>query len=135
MGPPIYIGGNGGVHPRPIKEKQLQWGHRFISVETPITAQPLLLLWSSFNGATDLYRWKHVQEEEITYLRKSFNGATDLYRWKLRARQALQAQMEASMGPPIYIGGNVNVRVGTCGIVRLQWGHRFISVETTYVLV
>ncbi len=59
MGPPIYIGGN---------EAQ---GRR---------VYPAI---AGFNGATDLYRWKH----ELTALLKS-------------------AEPRASMGPPIYIGGN-----------------------------
>ncbi len=36
----------------------------------------------------------------------------------------------ASMGPPIYIGGNIPIPLQYITIARLQWGHRFTSVET-----
>ncbi len=61
MGPPIYIGGNGmrGVVVQGLQD-MLQWGHRFISVET-CGARRGGPVGRRFNGATDLYRWKLYQ--------------------------------------------------------------------------
>ena len=112
---------------------RLQWGHRFISVETRISSA----YWASgsycFNGATDLYRWKQIQRSVVVWAWHGFNGATDLYRWKRRGRRGGSgvpggfngatdlyrwkptlgrvvkvAAEAASMGPPIYIGGNMD---------------------------
>ena len=61
----------------------------------------------SFNGATDLHRWKPVFSRIDNIVIVSFNGATDLHRWKRNNILAVQAYSDtASMGPPIYIGGN-----------------------------
>ncbi len=90
---------------------------------------------------------------------KGFNGATDLHRWKLDIYETVVSQEEASMGPPIYIGGNAewwhrhrshSARFnGATDLHRwkhkwnptsagastpLQWGHRFTSVETIMTL-
>ncbi len=108
MGPPIYIGGNnvaGGAVSR--RGGGLQWGHRFTSVET------------------------NPSGREGKMRRRSFNGATDLHRWK-RSRSTAEwvSNLLASMGPPIYIGGNhcwLTLKPATSW---LQWGHRFTSVET-----
>ncbi len=35
------------------------------------------------------------------------------------------------MGPPIYIGGNVDCLDEETFSYELQWGHRFTSVETS----
>ena len=39
------------------------------------------------------------------------------------------------MGPPIYIGGNAGPHTIRVRVIKLQWGHRFISVETTKNLI
>ncbi len=84
-----------------------------------------------FNGATDLHRWKQKFPIFFYDTCRRFNGATDLHRWKLfypdlvEARKyvlqwghrftSVETQIKdsalligdrASMGPPIYIGGN-----------------------------
>ncbi len=107
MGPPIYIGGN---RPQPTT---------------------LHLSTAGFNGATDLHRWKHAvnvqavpaqralqwghrftsvetKEKEKDHETSSggFNGATDLHRWKQYVDLIQLKYKQASMGPPIYIGGN-----------------------------
>mgnify|MGYP001228468075 CR=1 FL=1 len=133
MGPPIYIGGNlvrrlQGAEPVPEA-----------SMGPPI-----------YIGGN---RWL----PKIPYCQfHGFNGATDLHRWKLQHGAGGGLRLQASMGPPIYIGGNNEIcelHIGpkkcfngatdlhrwkqTIGkgdlerILRLQWGHRFTSVETS----
>ena len=112
-----------------------------------------------FNGATDLHRWKLITLVIICTSYLSFNGATDLHRWK--PEKSLENNfkgMFASMGPPIYIGGNLppfwvwagdflsfngatdlhrwKLSISFHPVVfklRLQWGHRFTSVETSFL--
>ncbi len=82
MGPPIYIGGNTvEAEITGTEADKLQWGHRFTSVET---------------------RDLPTRREQ----RQRFNGATDLHRWKPIVRILTRQIGDASMGPPIYIGGN-----------------------------
>ncbi len=87
----------------------LQWGHRFTSVETKHT----YVVWDDdvkrFNGATDLHRWKRPSRWfPAIRPQPRFNGATDLHRWKRESRlRAFRSSRSASMGPPIYIGGNL----------------------------
>ena len=46
-------------------------------------------------------------------------------------REKFVPDLGASMGPPIYIGGNLVANLATnLTILALQWGHRFTSVET-----
>ena len=130
MGPPIYIGGNShNTSPNlesifrfngatdlhrwklPVERIEtftffkLQWGHRFTSVET--RSQNLECFGEkSFNGATDLHRWKRETSFPTCGLIRGFNGATDLHRWKLAFNSISLPHRMASMGPPIYIGGN-----------------------------
>ncbi len=68
--------------------------------------------------------------EDIVEVR--FNGATDLHRWKpIRWWLERVCPTMASMGPPIYIGGNPMTWRWSGSVLRkLQWGHRFTSVET-----
>ena len=157
MGPPIYIGGNWQTKIHYTSRLKLQWGHRFISVETAFAPKfraprhgasmgpPIYIggnsqvtrssgrrVRQSFNGATDLYRWKHntrsvnVRVNDCASMGPPiyiggnhrgvehrhccghrFNGATDLYRWKHDGiRLNAGSQNCASMGSPIYIGGN-----------------------------
>ena len=83
MGPPIYIGGNR-------------------KARASASTKP-----ESFNGATDLHRWKLYCGKNSNPAWRSFNGATDLHRWKL-----------------------CNLNASVCFLRWLQWGHRFTSVET-----
>ena len=131
MGPPIYIGGNSQSH---LPHVQFQ---------------------GSFNGATDLHRWKHrvigflqglamllqwghrftsVETSRIPRTvqeNRSFNGATDLHRWKPPFNVLMTAQ-----GCPLQWGHRftsvetVGIQILLMHIMMLQWGHRFTSVET-----
>jgi len=132
MGPPIYIGGNRyDVLHIGRKHSRLQWGHRFTSVETKCsgkTRSPIV----SFNGATDLHRWKrvlnragspHIPALQWGHRFTSVETGTQSMVWK--------GKLDASMGPPIYIGGNTFIFLYICLRANaLQWGHRFTSVET-----
>ena len=137
MGPPIYIGGN------------------------PKNPPSRAVRYARFNGATDLYRWKlsvtmtaptmatglqwghrFISVETVSDGDEQEN--IEPLQWGHRfisvetpARAArLDARLPASMGPPIYIGGNMNNSLFSCTArVMLQWGHRFISVETTDCLM
>mgnify|MGYP006870514969 CR=1 FL=1 len=108
MGPPIYIGGNryDAGHRRETRLR-LQWGHRFTSVET--------YLQSIWRCRRYRLQWGH----------RFTSVETDRY------PPLGIVQQFASMGPPIYIGGNGGVEVLITWLERLlQWGHRFTSVET-----
>ena len=53
----------------------------------------------------------------------------------LSKRRCHHGSYNASMGPPIYIGGNWRFTVTLQRILPgLQWGHRFTSVETENVV-
>jgi len=82
MGPPIYIGGN-----------FCEYDFRFFNQD-------------GFNGATDLHRWKLLN---MLFLKTSMR----LLQWGHRFTSVETNQGRpvpgvrlASMGPPIYIGGN-----------------------------
>ena len=85
MGPPIFIGGNmvtyidyGACY------TQLQWGRRFSSAEM------------------------RTKDGSLISLTARFNGAADFHRRKLgRIIAQHRGDRQASMGPPIFIGGNV----------------------------
>jgi len=112
MGPPIYIGGNMSAFlPAYRVLIQLQWGHRFTSVETADVIVPVPL--------PKTLQWGH----RFT----SVETNTLLYRADI--------VQVASMGPPIYIGGNKSNPVyGDFHNSRLQWGHRFTSAETRVLI-
>jgi len=134
MGPPIYIGGNevmpGATNARIVSFNgatdlhrwklsaqpvlgmdavELQWGHRFTSVETIPSSvfskdKKMPLQWG--------HRFTSVETSTPTKKpnpHRGFNGATDLHRWKQEHDRPNPQQREAlaSMGPPIYIGGNL----------------------------
>ena len=87
--------------------KMLQWGHRNSSVEIWILCQLRRKKNLSFNGATEIHRWKYAPFcVYIFFSYNSFNGATEIHRWKFPSR-----------------------RTGNGGEVELQWGHRNSSVE------
>ncbi len=85
----------------------LQWGHRFTSVETLGSQIPLLCLSSGFNGATDLHRWKRsgavITPQHIFWLQWG-HRFTSVETNKHSV--IVSPRGWASMGPPIYIGGN-----------------------------
>ena len=106
MGPPIYIGGNEEFLAQFETFLMLQWGHRFTSVETnvfrfsPFTA-------GGFNGATDLHRWKLTLRSESWLRRLKLQWGHRFTSVETQVFQHLTVfQIQASMGPPIYIGGN-----------------------------
>ncbi len=107
MGPPIYIGGNSCIPPGTLSRlRRLQWGHRFTSVETgPIRTRGLFL---------PGLQWGHRFTSVETQTKRPRKGTAEC----------------ASMGPPIYIGGNTGGRTQHNRQGGLQWGHRFTSVET-----
>ena len=84
----------------------LQWGHRFTSVETPHYSGGDLAS-GSFNGATDLHRWKlpggrykNPPMAGLQWGHRFTSVETPTYPpWS-------HPKQPASMGPPIYIGGN-----------------------------
>ncbi len=140
MGPPIFIGGNETAQPL-FRETgtgfngatdfhrwksdlvvlyddsatALQWGHRFSSVEIARTLTYAQTPHDSFNGATDFHRWKSPVPNSKTPLHLRFNGATDFHRWKWTSIGMTTWCTRASMGPPIFIGGNHPGRRGRRG--------------------
>ncbi len=106
MGPPIYIGGNQFFH------------------------LSLLFYQLSFNGATDLHRWKHIGETSSNWSYLASMGPPIYIGGNKKVPYILWMGWMASMGPPIYIGGNDLVPFQNTRIALLQWGHRFTSVET-----
>ena len=135
---------------------KLQWGHRFSSVEMIGAMRGQVLEPRSFNGATDFHRWKSgcrwaswtrswrcfngatdfhrwkcagVLVDGVAQT-SGFNGATDFHRWKYGTCASPSRTRTASMGPPIFIGGNILHFVAfPTSHNPLQWGHRFSSVE------
>ncbi len=108
MGPPIYIGGNSPHGLPPPKPRPGFNGatdlHRWKPAPAP---QRRNRTSGGFNGATDLHRWKLRARSHNSDCSARFNGATDLHRWKQTGgRNPQTGKRRASMGPPIYIGGN-----------------------------
>ncbi len=133
MGPPIYIGGNSfAENVTPCAIQTASMGPLIYIGGNVVQVFRRGIPFPSFNGATDLYRWKSPVNRASRSSPSSFNGATDLYRWKPpKYRPDRRATRRASMGPPIYIGGNGSaMRSEKLRRLMLQWGHRFISVET-----
>jgi len=108
MGPPIYIGGNElealGIS---VKPAQLQWGHRFTSVETRVLPDGRGVTARRFNGATDLHRWKRPLLQKYKDLLVPLQWGHRFTSVETKAIQEAATRQEL-----------------------LQWGHRFTSVET-----
>ena len=157
MGPPIFIGGNSCsppcsppqlsrfngatdfhrwkcANPQRIAARgvKLQWGHRFSSVEIPCVR----LARSSHSALQWGHRFSSVEIGLHPPLQPGgplasmgppiFIGGNEQV-----ARERPAADV-ASMGPPIFIGGNVSGNSVTWpDVFGLQWGHRFSSVEIT----
>ncbi len=119
-----------GIKPS-IEIQLLQWGHRFTSVETgdnPIRPSEAR---SSFNGATDLHRWKLINHLPIIKNPVSFNGATDLHRWKRRHTKTWNRKRSKLQWGHRFTSVETNPsKYNLFKDKRLQWGHRFTSVET-----
>jgi len=155
MGPPIFIGGNGlltisctpngysfngaaDFHRRKYERRQhetingiwLQWGRRFSSAEISERRDPHCLPNRRFNGAADFHRRK------CKFTGKPFDPSREL-QWGRRFSSAEmlvaspenEQQKGASMGPPIFIGGNLCVCQYARPVMMLQWGRRFSSAE------
>ncbi len=132
MGPPIYIGGNYTTGLDFQRETRASMGPPIYIGGNGIGSPPRGVPGSGFNGATDLHRWKPVPGSvDIAVIR--------LLQWGHRFTSVETEHPdddqplldEASMGPPIYIGGNrPRFRRPRPRRRRLQWGHRFTSVET-----
>ncbi len=85
MGPPIFIGGNPPT------------------VRGIITRLP-----HGFNGAADFHRRKYESARQQYTRHAGFNGAADFHRRKsFGCSHASEISERASMGPPIFIGGNL----------------------------
>ncbi len=107
MGPPIFIGGNQQFVDWKIRTHWwLQWGRRFSSAEI------------SFNVPSG------KSSQELQWGRR-FSSAE--IRAKMRSSLLVSG---ASMGPPIFIGGNIRRRHPLPSkLLLLQWGRRFSSAE------
>ncbi len=131
MGPPIYIGGNypgwyiwnAPVHRFNGATDLHRWKRRGMALQEAAG--------KSFNGATDLHRWKPAgNHSRIAIRRRGFNGATDLHRWKpslspggIHRRYCFNGATDLHRWKPLE-------NPHFAGVARLQWGHRFTSVET-----
>ena len=130
MGPPIFIGGNAAESAGRWRRQMLQWGHRFSSVEMTCAWWTLRTRYR-FNGATDFHRWKsdgagreghcHTRLQwghrfssvEMEASRPRSSPQSPL-QWghrfssvEIPGRSGCQCtHARASMGPPIFIGGN-----------------------------
>ena len=84
-----------------------------------------------FNGATAFRRWKPDVLDAPFNHRHGFNGATAFRRWKHDDHPVGGRPIRvASMGPPPFGGGNLNIEDTADPIDWLQWGHRLSAVET-----
>ncbi len=154
MGPPIFIGGNRSQPHTRIPKLRLQWGRRFSSAEiyasicvldnaSKASMGPPIFIGGNpartctartcatrFNGAADFHRRKWCASIWTRTRPKSFNGAADFHRRKLihLIRKNFFCSI-ASMGPPIFIGGNPLSASPFFFIRKLQWGRRFSSAE------
>jgi len=82
MGPPIYIGGNSGMRSRSPVSGLLQWGHRFTSVETRKEIDVNMVRAIASMGPPIYIGGNDRLLDLIDKQKPSFNGATDLHRWK-----------------------------------------------------
>ena len=109
MGPPIFIGGNISRALDQARELMLQWGHRFSSVEILPGAADVLRSVGASMGPPIFIGGNLSSRTWATMCRASFNGATDFHRWK-----------------------SYHLRRVEFGTFKLQWGHRFSSVEISF---
>src|SRR4051794_40154896 len=88
-------------------QAQLQWGRRSSSAETP-------------GPAALMPRWPAL----LQWGRRSSSAETAAGRLRGAGRPF------ASMGPPIFVGGDNSLHAGGALQVVLQWGRRSSSAET-----
>jgi len=131
MGPPIYIGGNGNSPGVGIGSGNASMGPPiYIGGNHPAGYQ-ILRVQICFNGATDLYRWKPSNVRTTRLAGWCFNGATDLYRWKLNNAPDLAGLLDVLQWGHRFISVETRPSLSEArDNWELQWGHRFISVET-----
>jgi len=82
MGPPIYIGGNYILGVDETRKYIASMGPPIYIGGNHLSFTFCLGGKGSFNGATDLHRWKPPQPTSSGNGKLGFNGATDLHRWK-----------------------------------------------------
>ena len=115
MGPPIFIGGNRKSPQKKKRQRKLQWGRRFSSAEICRTAAGTHRRSRRFNGAADFHRRKYESRCTARDHTEGFNGAADFHRRKWRpVPRCTERGGNASMGPPIFIGGNAKISVDFC---------------------
>jgi len=114
MGPPIYIGGNGAVRVDGGRGAMASMGPPIYIGGNAIAGVATIGNTGSASMGPPIYIGGNITSDHLTA-----DG------------------IKASMGPPIYIGGNFSpLPHSTVGSSpALQWGHRFISVETFIAVV
>jgi len=130
MGPPIFIGGNTIRRPRPTLFCSLQWGRRFSSAEIGNLPRKRKDR-GSFNGAADFHRRKYAgRRQELIGAVVASMGPPIFIGGNMKAGARRGTTRKASMGPPIFIGGNGGQYHGVQREeAMLQWGRRFSSAE------
>ena len=136
MGPPIFIGGNPtGSSPSCTRHPGFNGAADFHRRKCRNAAEDAY--WAKgFNGAADFHRRKYPRAVTQPRPSRRFNGAADFHRRKCSLpRGRADSHPRASMGPPIFIGGNFLLRLPEVGrITLLQWGRRFSSAEIHHAL-
>ena len=142
MGPPILLGGN-PPSPHPLTpspscfngatdftrwkffsygliefpKSRLQWGHRFYSVEMERPNPERLGLLRGFNGATDFTRWKLISQSTFRFCCTLLQWGHRFYSVEIEDLPLwFSTNLDASMGPPILLGGNCRIQMDGDGI-------------------
>ena len=110
---------------------QLQWGHAFVSMETTLTSRA--------PPVANALQWGHAfvsvetvsQHQVWATLRQASMGPRFCKRGNCRANRRCAGTDNASMGPRFCKRGNTTVFGADAIRAALQWGHAFVSVETT----
>jgi len=131
MGPPIFIGGNpvieAGAYPHMLCfNGAADFHRRKFQVLCFVSCIAIC-----FNGAADFHRRKFSETWVVdACFDGGFNGAADFHRRKYWHPMIAADEIAiASMGPPIFIGGNPDPLLPLIPIIMLQWGRRFSSAE------
>ena len=159
MGPPTFIGGNNLRADEVAEIRRLQWGRRLSSAEiwnsSKRRSPSMALQWGRRLSSAEMSRknriscgrfvklqWgRRLSSAEITMAWEtrpewlSFNGAADFHRRKCGQGHVQGQCGRASMGPPTFIGGNIEVAgTGHANLGLLQWGRRLSSAEISYLI-
>ena len=133
--------------------KVLQWGHRLVAVESaqaagraPEAGQASMGPPLGSGGINRAYRAEGASRRAsmgpplgsggillactVRPLYRRFNGATARSRWTLTDGHAQNIRRSASMGPPLGSGGIPFTLDDAEALLRLQWGHRLVAVES-----